>query len=269
MDNSQRGIRRWRRCRPIWPSSTPTPDATWTTPRTTSARPTRTTRATSDWPAPTGTTGTTTGGCGAEGDPCGGPRFNASWAWSEVALAELAAGSVGPERHRAEAARITAGLVDELYLFGSVCGLFHATDGGPNAGPPSAPWPGCCPAAPGLADERRGPDAGHVDRTRLLRRAAGRGRSAELRPDGSAVRSTALLAGAGLVEHGWLIGHGLRTQGRPAGPRPAVWCRHTCEALGVRETSTLAAGMDTAPTVSAARLPSCWTCSPSQVRGAG
>ena len=42
--------------------------------------------------------------------------FNALWGWSELALADLA-GQIGADagRHRAEAERITAALVDELY----------------------------------------------------------------------------------------------------------------------------------------------------------
>ena len=44
------------------------------------------------------------------------PAFNALWAWSELALAALADGlGVDPDPHRAEAARITAALVEEAF----------------------------------------------------------------------------------------------------------------------------------------------------------
>lgn len=57
------------------------------------------------------------------------PGFNALWGWSEWALADLAA-RIGrdPEPHRAEAARISAALVSELYVVGGDGGLFHARD---------------------------------------------------------------------------------------------------------------------------------------------
>jgi glycogen debranching enzyme len=55
------------------------------------------------------------------------PGFNALWAWSELALADLAP-LIGedPERHRAEAARITAAMVAELWSADR--GLFLARD---------------------------------------------------------------------------------------------------------------------------------------------
>lgn len=55
--------------------------------------------------------------------------FNALWGWSEVALADLAA-QIGadPAPHHAEAERITAALVDELYVSDAGHGLFHAAD---------------------------------------------------------------------------------------------------------------------------------------------
>ena len=55
--------------------------------------------------------------------------FNALWGWSELALADLA-GQIGADagRHRAEAERITAALVDELFLADAGGGLFHARD---------------------------------------------------------------------------------------------------------------------------------------------
>ena len=89
------------RCRPTWRCSTPTPAATSITPATASARPTRTTPATSGWPWPTGITATTTTGCGADGEfLVVDPAFNALWAWSELALAELARHDRGgPGRH--------------------------------------------------------------------------------------------------------------------------------------------------------------------------
>lgn len=61
--------------------------------------------------------------------------FNALWGWSELALAEVATRiGTDPEPHRAEARRITAALVDELYLTpadddgDADGGLFHAQD---------------------------------------------------------------------------------------------------------------------------------------------
>ncbi len=57
------------------------------------------------------------------------PGLNALWGWSEWALADLASqigADAGP--HRAEAERITAALVDELYVADAGSGLFHAHD---------------------------------------------------------------------------------------------------------------------------------------------
>ena len=57
--------------------------------------------------------------------------FNALWGWSEVALADLATQiGMDPGPHLAEARRITAALVDELYAAPAVgmVGLFHAQD---------------------------------------------------------------------------------------------------------------------------------------------
>jgi hypothetical protein len=57
-------------------------------------------------------------------------NFNALWAWSEVALADIAR-RIGQEDggHREEADRITAALIEELYTEHSATeGLFHALD---------------------------------------------------------------------------------------------------------------------------------------------
>lgn len=55
------------------------------------------------------------------------PAFNALWAWSELALAELATRvGVDPEPHRAEAARITDALVE--WLWRDSAGIFTAYD---------------------------------------------------------------------------------------------------------------------------------------------
>ena len=57
------------------------------------------------------------------------PAFNALWAWSECALADLAVRmGIDPEPHRSEAARITGALVEELYGIGTDGGLFYAHD---------------------------------------------------------------------------------------------------------------------------------------------
>lgn len=58
------------------------------------------------------------------------PGFNALWAWSELALADIARRlRLDDGRHRAEADRITAALIEDLYVDRPVHGgLFHAVD---------------------------------------------------------------------------------------------------------------------------------------------
>ena len=57
------------------------------------------------------------------------PGLNALWGWSESALADLA-GQIGVDAgpHHAEVERITAALVDELYVADAGGGVFHAHD---------------------------------------------------------------------------------------------------------------------------------------------
>ena len=84
--------------------------------------------ATSDWPWPTGTTATTTTGSAREGEfLVVDPAFNALWAWSELALAELAEHTgADPTPHRDEADRITEAMVAELWS--EQQGIFLARD---------------------------------------------------------------------------------------------------------------------------------------------